>query len=37
MADRVEQDEERWPVGACLICRTDAGNGVVPAFCCIFV
>ena len=37
MPDRVGHDEERWPVGACSICRNDAGSGVVPAFCCIFV
>ena len=37
MPDRVGHDEEIWPVGACSICRNDAGSGVVPAFCCIFV
>ena len=37
MPDRVGHDVERWPVGACSICRNDAGSGVVPAFCCIFI
>ena len=27
MPDRVGHDEERWPVGACSICRNDAGRG----------